>query len=110
MRRAIVPLLDGLRIISVEQYGAGPFGTLQLADLGADVIKIEDPGQGGDMARGVPPFAGDGDSLFFQSFNRGKRTITLDLRSPGGQQAFRRLAANADVVFSNLRGDQPHKL
>ena len=56
-----MPLLDGLRIISVEQYGAGPFGTLHLADLGADVIKIEDPNAGGDMARGVPPFADDGE-------------------------------------------------
>lgn len=103
-------LLDGLRIISVEQYGAGPYGTLQLADLGAEIIKIEDPSAGGDMARGVPPFAEDGDSLFFQSFNRNKRSITVNLQMAGGQDVLRRLVARSDAVFSNLRGDQPEKL
>jgi crotonobetainyl-CoA:carnitine CoA-transferase CaiB-like acyl-CoA transferase len=55
--------LKGVRILAVEQFGAGPFGTMQLADLGAEVIKIEDPAQGGDVARYVPPYLGERDSL-----------------------------------------------
>ena len=74
------PPLAGLRVLTVSQFGAGPFGTQVLADLGADVIKIEDPTVGGDIARYVPPFRDGRDSLYFQSFNRGKKSITLDLR------------------------------
>jgi tetratricopeptide (TPR) repeat protein len=73
--------LEGIRILSVEQFGAGPFGTLSLADMGAEVIKIEDPVSGGDVARYVPPFEIEADSLYFQSFNRGKRSVAIDLRS-----------------------------
>jgi len=105
----MLPLAD-LRVVAVEQFGAGPFGTMQLADLGADVIKIEDPAVGGDVGRYVPPFAQDGNSLFFESFNRGKRSVALDLREPGGRRAFEALVRDADAVFSNLRGDQPAKL
>ena len=74
--------LAGLRVLTVSQFGAGPFGTQVLADLGADVIKIEDPTVGGDIARYVPPFRAERDSLYFQSFNRGKKSLTLDLRRP----------------------------
>ena len=103
--------LAGLRIIAVEQYGAGPFGTQHLADLGAEVIKIENPHDGGDVGRAVGPhYFGPGDSHFYQSFNRNKKSITLDLKKPDGQEALRRLAADADVVFNNLRGDLPAKL
>jgi crotonobetainyl-CoA:carnitine CoA-transferase CaiB-like acyl-CoA transferase len=102
--------LNGVRVIAVEQYGAGPFGTMQLADLGAEVIKVEDPRAGGDVSRSVPPYAKDGDSLFFESFNRGKRSIALDLADPAGHEVFERLVTTADAVFSNLRGDQPAKL
>ena len=103
--------LAGLRIISVEQYGAGPFGTQHLADLGAEVIKIENPHDGGDVGRAVGPYYfGPGDSHFYQSFNRNKKSITLDLKKPEGREALRRLAAGADVVFNNLRGDLPAKL
>ena len=103
--------LAGLRIIAVEQYGAGPFGTQHLADLGAEVIKIENPHDGGDVGRAVGPhYFGPGDSHFYQSFNRNKKSITLDLKKPEGQEALRRLAADADVVFNNLRGDLPAKL
>jgi succinate---hydroxymethylglutarate CoA-transferase len=105
--------LEGVRILSVEQYGAGPFGTLQLADLGAEIIKIENAGEGGDVGRHVrhpkDPLP-KGDSLFFQAFNRNKRSITLNLKSERGQALFRKLAANADAVFNNLRGDLPAKL
>jgi crotonobetainyl-CoA:carnitine CoA-transferase CaiB-like acyl-CoA transferase len=103
--------LAGVRIIAVEQYGAGPFGTQHLADLGAEVIKIENPNDGGDVGRVVGPhFFGPGDSHFYQSFNRNKKSITLDLKKPQGREALRRLAQDADVVFNNLRGDLPGKL
>ena len=104
------PPLDGLRILAISQFGAGPFGTTVLADLGADVIKIEDPTGGGDVARYVPPYAEDGDSLYFQSFNRGKRSITLDLRHPDGQRVFHDLVRVSHGVYNNARGDQPDKL
>jgi crotonobetainyl-CoA:carnitine CoA-transferase CaiB-like acyl-CoA transferase len=102
--------LSGVRVLSVEQFGAGPWATLQLADLGADVIKIEDPVHGGDVSRGVPPYRGETTSLFFETFNRGKRSIALDLRIPAGRAAFHDLVKEVDVVFCNLRGDQPERL
>jgi crotonobetainyl-CoA:carnitine CoA-transferase CaiB-like acyl-CoA transferase len=107
MRR---PPLDGVRILAVSQFGAGPFGTQVLADLGADVIKIEDPGVGGDSARYVPPFQGEADSPYFQSFNRGKRSIALNLRHPDGQAVLHDLVRVSDAVFNNARGDLPDKL
>lgn len=103
------PLAD-LRVLSLEQFGAGPFATMQLADLGADVIKIEDPAVGGDVGRAVPPYQENGSSLFFESFNRNKRSIALDLRQPAGRAVFEDLARESDAVFSNLRGDGPAKL
>lgn len=109
LQQRSAPLAD-MRVIAVEQFGAGPFGTLLLADLGADVIKIEDPATGGDVARGVPPGAGDGSSLYFESFNRGKRSIALDLKSAAGREVLLRLVATADAVYNNLRGDLPERL
>ena len=103
------PLAD-VRIIAVEQYGAGPWGTLQLADLGAEVIKIEDPASGGDVSRYVPPFARDEDSLFFETFNRNKKSVSLDLRSEHGRSVLEDLIRSSHAVYSNLRGDQPKKL
>lgn len=102
--------LAGLRIVAVEQYGAGPFGSLYLADLGADVIKVEDPRVGGDVSRAIPPGISGTDSLFFEAFNRNKRSVLLDLKHPGGREAFERLVASADALYSNLRGDQPSRL
>lgn len=99
-----------MRIVAVEQYGAGPFGTLYLADLGAEVVKIEDPGVGGDVSRYIPPGRHDTDSLFFEAFNRGKRSLALDLKTDAGRAVFERLVASADAVFSNLRGDQAERL
>ena len=104
-----LPLAD-VRVIAIEQYGAGPWATLQLADLGAEVIKVEDPTVQGDVGRYVPPFQEEEDSLFFETFNRNKRSISLDLRHPDGREVLEDLVRNADAVFSNLRGDQPHKL
>ncbi len=102
--------LEDVRIIAVEQYGAGPWGSLHLADLGAEVIKIEDPSVGGDVGRYVPPYASGEDSLFFEVFNRGKRSLSLDLNAPEGRKVFEDLVRGADAVFSNLRGDVPAKI
>lgn len=107
--------LAGLRILAVEQYGAGPFASLYLADMGAEVIKIEAPDRpgapGGDASRqSGPHLLGPGDSLFFQTFNLGKRSVALDLRAEAGRAVFRRLAAGADAVLNNLRGDMPGRL
>ena len=103
--------LSGLRVLAVEQYGAGPAGTIYLADLGAEVVKIENHRDGGDVGRQVGPhFFGPGDSHFFQTFNRNKRSVTLDLKHPEGRAAFQALARRADAVLDNLRGDQPGKL
>jgi crotonobetainyl-CoA:carnitine CoA-transferase CaiB-like acyl-CoA transferase len=104
------PLLAGVRILAVEQFGAGPFGTLQLADLGADVIKVEDRESGGDVGRYVPPGQSGQDSLFFETFNRNKRSIALDLVDAGERAVFEDLVRSADAVFSNLRGDLPERL
>jgi len=102
--------LAGTRILSSEQYGAGPYGTMFLAQLGAEVIKIEPP-KGGDSARGTGPFyLGDDDSLFYQNFNLNKRSITLDTRTPAGKLVLHRLVATADAVTNNARGDLPAKL
>ena len=106
----IGPPLAGIRILAISQFGAGPFGTALLADLGAEVIKIEDPGAGGDVSRYVPPTDLEEDSLYFQAFNRGKKSIALNLRSPGGMAVFHDLVRVADGVFNNLRGDLPAKL
>jgi crotonobetainyl-CoA:carnitine CoA-transferase CaiB-like acyl-CoA transferase len=103
------PLAD-IRIVAVEQYGAGPWATIQLADLGAEIIKVEDPRTGGDVGRYVPPFQEGSDSLFFQTFNRNKKSVALDLLNPSGRDTFERLASVSDAVFSNLRGDVPKRL
>lgn len=103
--------LKGVRIVAVEQYGAGPFGTQHLSDLGAEVIKIENPVDGGDVGRAVGPyFFGPGDSHFHESFNRNKKSLTLNLKTPEGKQVLFDLVKSADAVFDNLRGDLPAKL
>lgn len=102
--------LEDVRIVALEQYGAGPFATMHLADLGAEIVKIEDPGSGGDVGRYVPPFQADDDSLFFETYNRNKRSLALDVRSPGGRAVLLDLVARSDAVFSNLRGDVPERL
>jgi crotonobetainyl-CoA:carnitine CoA-transferase CaiB-like acyl-CoA transferase len=102
--------LAGVRVLAFSQFGAGPFATLNLADMGAEVIKIEDPTTGGEISRFVPPHRIDGDSLYFQSWNRGKRSITLNLRKPGARDILHDLVRVSDAVFNNLRGDEPAKL
>ncbi len=102
-------ILGDLRVLSVEQYSAGPYATMHLAELGADVIKIEQPGEG-DIGRHVPPYRTPNDSLFFQSLNRSKRSVCLDVSSAPGRVVFEDLVRVSDAVFSNLRGDVPEKL
>jgi crotonobetainyl-CoA:carnitine CoA-transferase CaiB-like acyl-CoA transferase len=103
--------LAGVRILAVEVYGAGPFGSAHLADLGAEVIKIEQRAGGGDVSRAVGPyFLGEDDSQFFQSLNRNKKSLTLDLKHPRGREVLLKLVATADGLMGNLRGDQPEKL
>ena len=103
--------LEGVRVLALEVYGAGPFGSAHLADLGAEVIKIEQRAGGGDVSRAVGPyFLGKDDGHFFQALNRNKKSLSLDLKQAQGKEVLHRLAATADGVMSNLRGDQPEKL
>ncbi|TAI62977.1 CoA transferase [Bradyrhizobium sp. Leo170] len=103
--------LQGVRIVSVEQFGAGPYATMLLADLGAEVIKIENAAIGGDPSRKTGPFMlGTNDSEYFQAFNINKKSVAIDLRSEEGRAALRELAAGADALLNNLRGDLPSKL
>ncbi|MBY0330953.1 MAG: CoA transferase [Acetobacteraceae bacterium] len=105
-----LPLTD-VTVLAVEQYGAGPFGSMLLADLGAEVIKVENPAEGGDVGRQVGPFYfSKGDSHFHQAFNRNKQSLTLNLKHADGMALFHRLVAEADAVLDNLRGDLPERL
>jgi crotonobetainyl-CoA:carnitine CoA-transferase CaiB-like acyl-CoA transferase len=98
----------GLRVLELATTIAGPFSTMILADLGADVIKVERPGQGDD-ARGMPPHW-DGESTVFLAVNRNKRSLALDLKRPDGREAFLRLAADADVVVQSFRPGAAERL
>ena len=108
--------LSGVRIVAFEQYGAGPFGTQYLADLGAEVIKVEPAGTSGDYLRAIGPYFIDGEdrnsasSIFFQALNRNKKSITLDVLSDDGKKILQKLVENSDAVSNNLRGDVPEKL
>jgi len=102
--------LAGYRVLTFENFGAGPYGSMFLADLGAEVIKIENRAQGGDATRSMGPSLGEHDSHFFQTFNFNKKSVCLNLKTAAGMEAFRRLAATAAVVLNNLRGDQPERL
>jgi crotonobetainyl-CoA:carnitine CoA-transferase CaiB-like acyl-CoA transferase len=95
------PPLADVRVLEVGNYMAGPFCGMQLADLGAEVIKIEQP-DGGDQVRLAGPFL-DGESSAFVRLNRNKRSLVLDLKSSSGKEVFRRLVRTADVVVENLR-------
>lgn len=102
--------LAGVRILAVEQFGAGPLATLFLTDLGADVIKIEQREAGGDVGRYIPPGQEGTSSLYFETFNRGKKSLDIDLKSARGREVFLSLVETSDAVFSNLRGDQAERL
>jgi CoA:oxalate CoA-transferase len=93
--------LRGVRVLDLTRVLAGPFCTMNLADLGAEVIKLEIPGRGDD-SRGYAPMMPSGDSGYFYSVNRGKRSVTLDLRTEDGAAIFLQLAAKSDVVVENF--------
>lgn len=103
--------LQGLRILTLEQFGAGPFGSMYLADMGAEVIKIENPGARGDASRHMGPhFLGENDSEYFQSLNLNKSSLTLNLKTEAGQEILQRLVTSSTAVMNNLRGNQPEVL
>jgi crotonobetainyl-CoA:carnitine CoA-transferase CaiB-like acyl-CoA transferase len=94
--------LDGLRVLDLSRVLAGPFCTMLLGDLGADVIKVENPDGGDDTRRWGPPFLA-GESAYFLGVNRNKRSVTINLKSPAGQDVVRRLAERSDVFIENMR-------
>src|SRR5262249_51836508 len=94
--------LSGTRVVDLTRALAGPDFTLLLGDMGADVIKIELPGSGDETRQWGPPFVA-GESSYFMSVNRNKRSVTLDLKSPDGTDALRRLVKSADVLVENFR-------
>jgi len=95
------PPLAGVRVIDLTRVLAGPFCAMSLGDMGAEVIKIEEPGKGDDT-RGWPPFV-SGEATYFLSVNRSKKSLTLNMKAPEGQEVLRRLLATADVVLENFR-------
>lgn len=103
--------LQGIRVLTFEQFGAGPYASMLLADLGAEVIKVENAATGGDAARHVGPhMLANGDSQYFQTWNMNKKSVALDIKTAAGRADFERLVKTADAVMNNLRGDQPEKL
>ena len=95
------PLAD-IRVLDLTRALSGPFATMILGDLGADVIKVEDVWHGDDTRRWGPPFQGD-DAAYFLSVNRNKRGLSVNLKEPGGRGIVKRLAAASDVVIENFR-------
>lgn len=94
--------LQDLLVLDLTRILSGPFATMTLADLGADVVKVEQPGKGDDTRAWGPPFQGDA-AAYFLAVNRNKRSIAVDLKSPEGRAAVRRLAMKADVIVENFR-------
>ncbi len=94
--------LDGIKVLDLTRVLAGPFCTMILGDMGAEVIKIEQPGKGDDTRSFGPPFD-RGESAYFLSVNRNKKSVTLDLKSEEGREAIRRLVARSDVLVENFR-------
>jgi crotonobetainyl-CoA:carnitine CoA-transferase CaiB-like acyl-CoA transferase len=94
--------LRGIRVVDLSKILAGPYVTMTLADLGAEVIKVEHPDGGDPTRRWGPPFNGP-DATYYLAANRNKRSVTVDLKSPEGQEAVSRLIAKADVVVENFR-------
>ena len=111
MKPHLMKPLEGIRVLALEQFGAGPYGTMFLAELGAEVIKIENAATGGDPSRRVGPhLLGADDSQYFQTWNLGKKSVALDIKSAEGRRRFEMLVRSADCVVDNLRGTQPAKL
>ena len=96
-------LLEGVRVIDLTRVLAGPYCTMMLGDLGADVIKIEIPGRGDDTRQWGPPFTASGESAYFISANRNKRSLTLNLKSDEGLEILKELIAGGDILVENFR-------
>ena len=96
-------LFDGVRVLDLSRMLAGPYGSMLLADHGAEVIKIEEPDGGDPMRVMGPPFLPDGESAYFLAINRNKKSIALDLTTDAGRRVFYDLVAHADVVWENFR-------
>ena len=100
--------LKGIRVLDLTRVLAGPYCAMLLGDMGAEVIKVEEPGKGDDT-RGWPPFAG-GESTYFMSVNRNKKSITLNLKAPEGRDVLKKLAKKSDVLLENFRTGTMEKL
>ena len=100
-KKAARPPLAGIRVLDLTRVLAGPFCSMSLGDMGAEVIKIEEPGKGDDT-RGWPPFAG-GEATYFLSVNRNKKSLTLNMKATEGQEILRKLVTRSDVVLENFR-------
>jgi crotonobetainyl-CoA:carnitine CoA-transferase CaiB-like acyl-CoA transferase len=96
------PPLDGVRVVDLSRVLAGPYATMVLADLGADVVKVERPGDGDETRSWGPPYAG-GEAAYFLSVNRSKRSVAVDLKAPEGPELVLELCARADIVIENFR-------
>src|SRR5579875_1032751 len=97
-----MPALEGIKIVDLTEYLSGPYCTMMLADLGADVIKIEEPGRGDGSRQWGPPFLG-GESAYFLSVNRNKRSLALNLKSEQGREVLTKLVSESDVLIENFR-------
>lgn len=95
-------ILSGMRVLDLSRVLAGPYCTMILGDLGADVIKVEPPGRGDDTRHWGPPFVG-GESAYYLCVNRNKRSLTVNLKTEAGQAIIRRLAATSDVIVENFK-------
>src|SRR5438046_3914166 len=102
------PPLAGIRVIDLTRVLAGPFCSMSLGDMGAEIIKVEEPGKGDDT-RAWPPFAG-GEATYFMSVNRNKKSVTLNLKAPEGRELLKRLAKKSDVLLENFRTGTMEKL
>src|SRR3989304_10073510 len=96
-------LFSGVRVLDLTRMLAGPYGTMLMADLGAEVLKIEEPDGGDPMRVMGPPFLPNGESAYFLSINRNKKSVALDLTKPEGRQVFYDLVPQSDVVWENVR-------
>ena len=105
--------LEGVRVLDLSRVLAGPYATMVLGDLGADVVKVEHPKRGDDTRHWGPPFAGEGEereSAYFLAVNRNKRSVGIDLKDAGGLERVKRLAARADVLIENWKRGALEKL
>ena len=105
----INPALNGMKILDCSQILAGPFCSMLLADMGAEVIKIEKPNGGDDTRRFGPPFI-ESESVAFMAMNRNKRSIVIDFKKKSGIEIMKRLTKNSDVIIENYRTGAMDKL